>query len=78
MTSFVGWSLICPLHPPAFRSFTSVQMLHTHIYIYVYIYVYVNIYICVYIYIYICASGFGRLGFALIIFNHHVILAQVP
>ena len=42
MRSFVGWSLICPLHPPAklevlhlFRWFT-----HTHIYIYIYYCIY--------------------------------------
>jgi hypothetical protein len=38
----------------------------------------ISIYQYQYQYIYICASGFGRPGFALIISNHHVILAQVP
>ena len=33
---------------------------------------------CIYICVYLCASGSGTLGFALIISNHHVILAQVP
>ena len=39
-----------------------------------------GLFTCVYtyIYIFICASGVGRHGFALIISNHHVILAQVP
>ena len=42
----------------------------------------VSIYLSIYLYIYVCvcarASGFGRLGFALIMSNNNVILAQVP
>ena len=57
MRSFVGWSLIRPLHPPRFQkklSFTSIQMVHTHLYIFTYTYEYhIEMYIWIsYIYIY--------------------------
>ena len=60
---------MCMLKPKTWRKFWRLRLL-AYLPVYVYIYIY--------FFIFICASGVGRHGFALIISNHHVILAQVP